>query len=218
MKIYRAILLSIGAFALVIFIARSYGLNKVHKKRIHPLLSQIETLSFSEQIETWQNTVSAPHFKIYENTNGHLVYKINNQELLLSDAVDGNEPAYLFSIIKESERVNYLLSQIITNNKIEDKVIISSPYRNVLMNIRNLRPRWLTTISPNELFLSILLSKVFLASLAPLKSEILLLDKNIIDPEWISEIPWQEIKRRDKFVITSEATNIPIKLSRIRLH
>tara|TARA_B100001248_G_scaffold261136_1_gene251299 strand:- start:1434 stop:2210 length:777 start_codon:yes stop_codon:yes gene_type:complete len=204
-KIYQAIVVSILFILCSIGAARFYGYQKNLKFRQHPLLDQFTNLKFSPDEAKWRMDSYSPLLYVKEE-DGNLIFETPAGQENLDSALKSSQKAFLVYIVQDSERINYLLNAAVEKYGLHEKIIVASRFRNILRNIQKMRPRWLTSISPNELFLSIILGKLGLESLSPLHDSVLLLTDEFLSPEWQSELPLDELERRKIYLIAPTKT------------
>jgi hypothetical protein len=204
---------SVGISFLVVFGLRLFGMSQDQLERKHaflengPLLFSIAGDSALPNYPSLQNMIDTKKMApgvawllpLYIE-NDRLVVRAAAKSLPLEDVLATfPKDYYFFHLMENKDNINHLINESIKKFELENRVLLFSPYRNVLLQFRTLRPQWLTALSTPEANLFFLSHKLWLETLAPFPADFLWLDKN--DSIWLRELSTKEIFRRKKFLI-----------------
>ncbi|MCB0348474.1 MAG: hypothetical protein KDD37_06535 [Bdellovibrionales bacterium] len=213
MRLLVVSLVSILLSACVVLTLRYIGLSQEHMTRKHPFLSDgpiIFSVMGDSGIEEYPSLKNMAETKkrlpqigwslpLYIE-NDSLVAKVNGQSIPLSKILSKYpNDYYFFQIMENKENINYLLNEQIKAFDLQERVLLFSPFRNVLLQFRELRPHWLTGLSTPEANFFLLSHKLKLETIAPFPADFLWLD--IDSKVWLQDLSKDELQRRNKFLI-----------------
>jgi hypothetical protein len=221
MRLLSTIFTSIFIAVVTIYGLRTFGLSQDHLQRKHEFLDHGPRLfslmgdrnlpnypSLNNMAET-KNRVSGnmgwalPIYVVGEKLVAKTEYNTLDLEPII--AAFPND-YYFFHIMENVETINYLLNELIKKYSLENKILLFSPFRNVIAQFRTLRPQWLTAMSTPEASLFYLSHKAWLETLAPFPADFLWLSTN--DEIWLRELSTSEVERRKKFMICDKSLQL----------
>jgi hypothetical protein len=213
MRLLMISVASVGISFLVVFGLRLFGLSQDQLERKHaflengPILFSIAGDSALPNYPSLQNMIETKKLvpkiawllPLYIEDD-QLVVRVAAKSLALGDVLKAfPDDFYFFHLMENKDNINHLLNENIKKFELENRVLIFSPYRNVLLQFRTLRPQWLTALSTPETNLFLLSHKLWLETLAPFPADFMWLDKK--DSIWLRELSTTELLRRKKFLV-----------------
>lgn len=215
MRLFVVSLISVLVFAVIILSLRLFGLSQDHLQRRHHFLDSQVLFSIvgDEKLPNYPSIANMQESKarvpnlgwllpIYVD-NDKLVVRVEEKSIDLEDILKQFSSDYFFfQLMENKENINFLLNESIKKYALENRVLLFSPFRNVVIQFRNLRPQWLTALSTPEANLFFLSHKIFLETISPFAADFLWLSTE--DRQWIKQLSTAEIERRHKFMICSD--------------
>ncbi len=222
MRLLLVSILSLTLGALIIFTLRQVGLQQEYMMRKHAFLSdgpKVFSVLGDKNLANYpslQNMIETK--KILQNIGwslplyvegDELVARIESKSIRLHDILSTfPNDFYFFQLMENKETINHFLNEQIKKFNIQDRILIFSPYRNVLSQFRQLRPQWLTALSTPEANLFLLLHKLKIETIAPFPADFMWLEK--ADKIWLQDLSTDELQRRNKFLFCDDTLQAPM--------